>query len=82
MANGSGDFVVAFSTAEATGSPEIPNGLMSPLFLAVVEAVEEAVYNSLTKATAVTGWRGHTADAIPLEKLRGLLAVKSAGPGR
>jgi len=40
---------------------------MSPLFLAVIEANEEAVYNSLLRATTITG-RGHTVEALPLEK--------------
>jgi len=40
---------------------------MSPLFLAVIEATEEAVYNSLLRATTMTG-HGHTVDALPIEK--------------
>jgi D-aminopeptidase len=76
--NGSGDYAIAFSTA-----PEVriktqdkgplrrqdllSNDAMSPLFLAVIEATEEAVYNSLLRATAVSG-RGHTIDALPLDK--------------
>jgi D-aminopeptidase len=85
MANGSGDFVIVFSTADMPGedasSPEVPNGMMSPLFLAVVEAVEEAVYNSLTRATTVTGHSGRTVDAIPVEDLRSLLATERPGSG-
>ncbi|MGD8439168.1 MAG: P1 family peptidase [Holophagae bacterium] len=50
---------------------------MSPLFLATVEAVEEAVLNSLLRATTVTGYRGETAEAIPIEPLREMLE-----PGR
>ena len=81
MSNGSGDFVIAFSTHNLipNGSREIrmiddlPNDAMSPLFLATVEAVEEAVYNSLTKATTVTGREGHTVEAIPIDRLRELL---------
>ncbi len=82
MSNGSGDFVIAFSTQNLIphGSREIrtiddlPNDAMSPLFLATVEAVEEAVYNSLTKANTVTGQDGHTVDAIPIDRLRELLS--------
>ncbi len=48
---------------------------MSPLFLATVEAVEEAVYNSLTKATTVEGRDGHVAEAIAIERLREVLAA-------
>jgi D-aminopeptidase len=40
---------------------------MSPLFLAVIEATEEAVYNSLFRASTMTG-NGHTVDALPIEK--------------
>jgi len=42
---------------------------MSPLFLAVVEATEEAVYNSLFQATSMTGRDGHHIEAIPLDKV-------------
>jgi D-aminopeptidase len=64
--NGSGDFVIAFSVApqlrlrsEEKASPRhievLANDAMSPLFLAVIEATEEAVYNSLLRATTMTG---------------------------
>lgn len=78
VSNGSGDFVIAFSTANSEPySPKnrerttkvIENDHMSPIFLAVVEAVEEAVYNSIVRATTVTGRDGHTAEGIPVEKL-------------
>ena len=78
--NGSGDFVIAFSTRNrrtgaAAPRPDslIPNNQMSPLFLATVEAVEEAVYNALTTATTVTGRDGHTQEALPLDRLRTIL---------
>jgi L-aminopeptidase DmpA. Serine peptidase. MEROPS family S58 len=78
--NGSGDFVVAFSTqnrraGDAAPRPDslLPNARMSPLFLATVEATEEAVYNALTVATTVTGRDGHTQAALPLDRLRSLL---------
>jgi D-aminopeptidase len=69
MANGSGDFVIAFSTSRAT---PLSNESMSPLFQAVVEATEEAIYNSLFQATAV---RGPTANGepLPLDKTREIL---------
>jgi D-aminopeptidase len=41
---------------------------MSPLFLAVVEATEEAIYNSLLRATTVVGRNGNHADALPIDK--------------
>lgn len=76
--NGSGDYVIAFSTAPQvrihskdtalTRKVEVmTNDAMSPLFLAVIEASEEAVYNSMFKATAMTG-NGHTVEALPIEK--------------
>jgi D-aminopeptidase len=43
------------------------NDAISPLFLAAIEATEEAIYNSMFKATAVTG-NGHTVEALPMEK--------------
>src|SRR5436305_2411378 len=94
MNNGSGDFVIAFSTrnlvpyeakARTLVVEEVTNDAMSPLFLAAVEAVEEAVYNSLLKATTVTGHQGHTVEAIPVERVRELLVeagrVKSPHEG-
>jgi D-aminopeptidase len=82
MANGSGDYVIAFSTAYRIPHPS-PRGqtpglsppvqllhdeLMTPLFLAVVEATEEAIYNSMLMATTVTGRDGHTVEALPIKK--------------
>jgi len=81
--NGSGDYAIAFSTApqmrirsEDKSSLRhielLPNDAMSPLFLAVIEATEEAVYNSLLRATTITG-RGHSVEALPLEKTTEIL---------
>ncbi len=50
----------------------LPNDAMSPLFLAVIEATEEAVYNSLLRATTITG-RGHAVEALPIEKTTEIL---------
>lgn len=61
--NRSGDYAIAFSTA-VRGSP-LGNDEMGPLFLAAIEATEEAVYNSLFRATTVTA-RGRTVEALPL----------------
>jgi D-aminopeptidase len=80
MSNGSGDFVIAFSTSR--DDARLENAAMSPLFLAVVEATEEAVYNSLTKATTVTGREGHTATAIPIDKLAPMFAKTPPEPGK
>jgi D-aminopeptidase len=76
--NGSGDYAIAFSTAPQvrvrgndkalTRSVEVvTNDAMSPLFLGAIEATEEAVYNSMLKATTMTG-NGHTVEALPIEK--------------
>jgi D-aminopeptidase len=83
LSNGSGDYAIAFSTAaEVRRTPErrsraatlteLPNDLVSPLFLAALEATEEAVYNSLCMATPVTGYRGARAEALPLDRLSDL----------
>jgi D-aminopeptidase len=69
MTNGSGDYVIAFSTvtvAELGTVGVVANSEVSPLFQAVAEATEEAIYNSLFFATTVAGHRG-TAEALPLE---------------
>jgi D-aminopeptidase len=82
VGNGSGDFVIAFSTRNRVpydpSGPvrrvdELENDHVDPLFLAAVESVEEAVYNSLTRATTVTGAGGRTVEAIPIDRLRELL---------
>jgi D-aminopeptidase len=86
LSNGSGDFVIAFSTRnQVPFEPssltqtveEVHNDPMSPLFLAVVESVEEAVYNSILKATDVTGIQGHKGEAISIKQLQELLAGRS-----
>lgn len=75
--NGSGDYVIAFSTAKQNrirasealrNTQTLGNEAMSPLFQAVVEATEEAIYNSLLRATTITGRNGNTAEALPIEK--------------
>jgi len=76
--NGSGDYAIAFSTApqvrilmsdkSLTRHVELlTNDAVSPLFEAVIEATEEAVYNSMFKATTMAG-NGHTIEALPIEK--------------
>src|ERR1043166_760491 len=76
--NGSGDYVIAFSTAPQNRirygetAPRrfelLPNDSTSTLFLACVEATEEAVYNSLLRATTVTGRAGTRVEALPIER--------------
>lgn len=91
--NGSGDYAIAFSTAAdlriRTGvSPRaqrstvtlLTNDATSPLFLAVIEATEEAIYNSLFRATTITG-RGHTVEALPIDRTLEILKRHNAlGP--
>jgi D-aminopeptidase len=86
MTNGSGDYVIAFSTAEdvrrtpARGArtvAELPNDAISPLFQAVAEATEEAIYNSLFRATTVQGERS-TVEALPLDRVMEILRRHNA----
>lgn len=70
MSHGSGDYVIAFSTAAPSG---ISNDALSPLFQGVVEATEEAIINSLLKATDVTGHDGRTVEALPIGEVTTLL---------
>lgn len=79
MSNGSGDYAIAFSThgdcripyrgekAVRTNS-DLSNDQLSPLFLAVVEATEEAIYNSLFMAEDMAGQKGRSMKALPLGK--------------
>jgi D-aminopeptidase len=87
--NGSGDYVIAFSTAPSLrrnpdapriGAAELANAEeLSAVFAAAAEATEEAVYNSLFAATTVTS-KGGTVEAIPLDRVRDVL--KRYGIGR
>jgi len=80
--NGSGDYVIAFSTHPGVrrpresdapvATPSLVNASMSPLFAAAAEATEEAIYNAILKATTVTSSRG-TLEAIPVEDLERIL---------
>jgi len=63
--NGSGDYAIAFSTWRRDGAM-LSNDAMSPLFLATIEATEEAIINSLLQAKTTTG-NGHTIEALPLD---------------
>jgi D-aminopeptidase len=81
--NGSGDYAIAFSTAPqvrihtedkalSRHNEVLTNDAMSPMFLAVIEATEEAIYNSMFRATTMTG-HGHTVEALPIEETTQLL---------
>jgi D-aminopeptidase len=86
--NGSGDYIIAFSTlSKATrdsaeqhsgGARVLSNHEMSPLFLAVVEATEEAIINSLFMATTVTGRNGNITEALPLDETIAILKKYNA----
>lgn len=69
--HGSGDYAIAFSTASDT-RPRLSGDALSPLFEMALEATEEAVYNSLLRATTVSSRFG-TAEAIPIDRVREIL---------
>lgn len=82
--NGSGDYVIAFSTDPSLRIPHesaersntantLRNDAMSPLFLAVIEATEEAIVNSLFAAETMTGKDGHTIKALPKDDVLKIL---------
>ena len=77
-ANGSGDYAIAFSTQRAPAKL-LTNEECSPLFLAVIEATEEAIYNSLLQAATTKG-NGRTVQALPIEATRELLRKYSVIP--
>jgi D-aminopeptidase len=78
--NGSGDIFIAFSTANPNaGSGDLrqiamlPNFRLNPIFLATVQATEEAVVNAMIAAKTMTGVDGHTVCALPHDKLQEVL---------
>ena len=82
--NGSGDYVIAFSvdsTVRVAHNSNTPfqtmkvlrNDNVSPLFMAVIEATEEAIINSLFMAATMKGKGGRTVEALPLEKIKDIL---------
>ncbi len=77
MTNGSGDYAIAFSTSadvRVNNSQNLrsvkllSNEAMSPLFLAVIEATEEAIYNSMFRATTMKGKQERTIEALPIDE--------------
>lgn len=85
MTNGSGDYAVAFSTAETvrrtrerrrqvSAVDDLPNDNISPLFQAAMEGTEEAIYNAMLKATTMKGTEGHVLKELPLDRLKEILA--------
>jgi D-aminopeptidase len=77
-ANGSGDYGIAFSTVR-NPSRWLSNDEMSPLFLAVIDATEEAIYNSLLAAVTTSG-NGHTVEALPIDRTLEILRKYHAIP--
>ncbi len=86
--NGSGDYVIAVSTAEACRIPyqsestaqtmtTLRNEAMTPLFLATIEATEEAILNSLFAGETMIGRDGHKIEALPKQQV--LKMLKEAG---
>jgi len=80
FSNGSGDYAIAFSSNErlrvrldrsspAPRCAEIEGDALTPFFLAVQEATEEAIYNALLTAESVCGWRGRCVEAIPVDSV-------------
>lgn len=87
--NGSGDYVIAFSTDQKLRVPYISkaqtqtatllrNDEMSPLFMAVIEATEEAIINSLFKAQTIQGKENRTVEALPIESVLKLMKTHNA----
>ncbi|MGH2534757.1 MAG: P1 family peptidase [Thermomicrobiales bacterium] len=88
--NSSGDIFLAFATGNLGLSSErgdvaainvrmVPQPAMTPLFEAVAEATEEAILNALCMATTMTGINGHTAHALPLDRLQAIMARHRTG---
>jgi D-aminopeptidase len=83
--NGSGDYAIAFSTTNRIGQTAarttplalLGEDALSPLFEATIDATEEAIVDSMLKATTVRGFEGHRAEAIPIAQLRKLLQSTS-----
>jgi len=87
--NGSGDYVIAFSTDSSLRIPYNGNGKLtqtlldneavSPLFMAAIEATEEAIINSLMAAETMKGKGGRTVEALPADKLKEILLKYNHG---
>ena len=78
--NGSGDYIIAFSTDSSLRIPHnapdkllqhvLSNEAMSPLFMATIEATEEAIINSLLAAETMKGKNGRVVETLPMDKLK------------
>ena len=85
--NGSGDYVIAFSANKAVRVPHasdsptqqvtvLRNDAMSPLFMAAIEATEEAILNSLFQAETTVGRDGHEVRALPVDQVLGIMEAR------
>ncbi len=72
FSHGSGDYAIAFTT-DRDPPPSLDGGVATVLFMAVQQATEQAILKSLVRATSVTGFRGHRAEAIPIDAVREIL---------
>ncbi len=92
--NGSGDFAIAFSTAEQNRVPhngvpleklkvtEVQNDDMTPIFMATIEATEEAIVNSLFKAHDVKGYNGKVTKSLPVDLVLDMLRAEGKLPAK
>lgn len=92
--NGSGDFAIAFSTAEQNRVPhngvpleklkvtEVQNDDMTPIFMATIEATEEAIINSLFKAHDVKGYNGKVTKSLPVDQVLDMLRAEGKLPAK
>ena len=92
--NGSGDFAIAFSTAEQNRVPhngkkldtlkvtEVQNDDMTPIFMATIEATEEAIVNSLFKAHDVKGYDGKVTKSLPVDQVLDMLRAEGKLPAK
>ncbi len=72
FSHGSGDYAIAFTT-DRDPPPSLDGSVATVLFMAVQQATEQAILNSLFGATSVTGFRGHRAEALPIDAVREIL---------
>ena len=91
MANGSGDYALAFSTAPSVRRTterrkftaqieDYSNAVMTPLFQAAMEATEEAIYNAMLQASTMHGASGNVLHELPLDKLKPILLKHGIQP--
>lgn len=75
FSHGSGDYAIAFTT-DRDPPPSLDGGVATALFVAVQQATEQAILNSLFRATSVTGFRGRRVEALPVDAVREILGSR------